>query len=268
MSGPALEGRLRDGRHESWPSPTRPRASWSASSFADRLRECGWRETRATGSGQPSVQRGPPPFRKISTSTYYRRPRSGRAGDFNQVRPAGCRPRRLHRSLVRLRASGESHRQAPGLEAARGLDQQCHGPTDGSGAALLSLRTCRACPPCLRTNRPPEVPLEEPDPPDDIAAFSPAGASAHHLLSLAWPFISLAFASPMWRYSGRPARVICFMPSERSTEPTRFRFTPIAWTESSARPASRSSRSHRCTWTWTGTPGPSRSGRGSSLCRR
>lgn len=74
----------------------------------------------------------------------------------------------------------------------------------------------------------------EPDRPMTSRAFSPAGVSAYHWLSLAWPFSSPAFAWPMWRYSGRPARVSCFMPSERSTEPTRFFSTPIAWTESSA----------------------------------
>lgn len=43
----------------------------------------------------------------------------------------------------------------------------------------------------------PSMSSDEPEPSEDIAAFSPAGVTAYHLLSLAWPFISPALASPM-----------------------------------------------------------------------
>lgn len=121
------------------------------SAVAARLRECGWHETRTTGAGQPSDIASPP---AIPESLHEYVLTDGPGADMRVLlarsdKP-GRRPRGLHRGRVRPRASGQPYRSVPGPGAVR---RRCHGPACGSGAALLSVRTCRACPPCRRTNR-------------------------------------------------------------------------------------------------------------------
>src|SRR5262249_40918304 len=85
---------------------------------------------------------------------------------------------------------------------------------------------------------------QDPGDHDVDATFVPSGPMANHIPPWPSPVVSPGFWSGAYRYSGQPASVICLVPSDRVTSPTRPLPTPSTATEPSSADTGSQVRAH------------------------